>query len=73
MELKSCPFCGKAVAKVRTVAEIELTESDDPNFEWEDSHYSVVCNYNCGGCGAMIGQFYDTPEAAAEAWNRRAK
>lgn len=70
-ELKPCPFCGAKVAAADSVAGILLTDSDDPNFEWNDSHYAVVCDFNRGGCGSMTGCGHETIEDAAEAWNRR--
>lgn len=73
MKLKPCPFCGKNVADLGTVAEQELLDSDNENYALYSSLYSVECNFLNGGCGASIGQFYDHPEQAAEAWNRRAK
>lgn len=70
-ELSACPFCGAKVAFVGSVAEILCTYSDDPDYDWNDSHYAVVCDCTKGGCGSMTGCDHDTPEEAAAAWNRR--
>lgn len=57
--LKKCPFCGGE------------GYIDDHFFKTlsEDScrTYGVVCR----DCGVQTRQFYDTPDEAAEAWNRR--
>lgn len=71
-ELKPCPFCGKSVAKVATIAGIEMMDTDNINYAWSIRHYSVVCNYLSGGCGAMVGTSHETEAEAIEAWNRRA-
>lgn len=70
-QLKPCPFCGKSVAYAGTIADIELLDSDDENFDWASTHYCVVCCYNSGGCGSC-GGIRKTVEEAIEAWNRRA-
>lgn len=57
-----CPFCGKSVALVGSLFEISDGEDSSP---FCHNYYSVVCNYNEGGCGASIGQQYKT----AEWWN----
>lgn len=67
MELKPCPFCGKSVAESGTIADLLITDDD-----WDEAHYSVICNYNNGGCGMMLGYWYETEEDARNAWNRRA-
>ena len=36
-----------------------------------DTHNDVVCDFTAGGCGAATGECYETPEEAADAWNRR--
>lgn len=66
-ELEPCPFCGKSVAYVCTVAEVD---GDDDN-EWSNTHYVTVCNFDNGGCGSCGTCNNETPEQAAEAWNRR--
>ena len=66
-ELKPCPFCGKTVACVCSLAEALGKDGND----YDMSHYTVVCDYVAGGCGSSIGQFYNTKDEAKEAWNRR--
>lgn len=68
-ELKPCPFCGKRVAVAGTIAEIDCLDDDENSFE--NTHYIVCCNVNKGGCGSATGVFWETKEAAIEAWNRR--
>lgn len=70
-ELKPCPFCGKTVANVATVAEHEYTDKDSVGYGFASTHFDVVCDYENGGCGASTGKQYDTPEEAIDAWNRR--
>lgn len=72
MVLKPCPFCGKSVAHCGTIAEHEYTDEDSSLYAYDSTHYDVICCFNSGGCGASTGKGHDTPEAAAEAWNRRA-
>ena len=68
MELKRCPFCGKNLALIGTIADL----CTDDNAEYNKSHYIVCCDFVRGGCGATIGWQYTTEEDAADAWNRRA-
>ena len=56
-KLKPCPFCWGE----------NLYVSKEPN----PDQYQVICNADCGGCGASSG-FEDTSIEAIEAWNRRA-
>lgn len=70
-ELKPCPFCGKAVANVGTVAEHEYMDKDSLGYEFSSTHFDVVCDYENGGCGASTGKQYATPEEAIDAWNNR--
>ena len=65
-EFKKCPFCGKNVAGCYTLAEALLTDCD-----YDLTHYTVICDYSNGGCGASIGQYYKSEEEASEAWNNR--
>ena len=60
-ELKPCPFCGEST--VTMICRI--------NDDWRN-RYSVLCDYERGGCGAESG-WYHSKEEAAEAWNRRAE
>ena len=57
-ELKLCPFCGSSAF----IAEYDY----DINNDGYVSTYAVECN----GCHAAIFEC-DSPEEAAEAWNRR--
>ena len=67
-ELKPCPFCGSK--KYLEVEEAYICVLD----EWEPHGYIVRCSY----CDLMFGyheehgSYFRTPEAAADAWNRRA-
>ncbi|MBR5817484.1 MAG: Lar family restriction alleviation protein, partial [Clostridia bacterium] len=72
MVLKPCPFCGKSVAHCGTIAEHDYTDKESSYYEYDNTHYDVVCSAIDGGCGASVGKMYETPESAAEAWNRRA-
>ena len=71
MELKPCPFCGKSVAHVDSVANHGMMDEYESNYSWSSNHYDVVCDYNSGGCVASTGKDNATPEEAIEAWNRR--
>lgn len=64
-----CPFCGKSVALVGSLFEISGGE-DSSSYSYD--HYSVVCNYNEGGCGASIGLFYKSELDAISAFINRA-
>lgn len=71
-ELKPCPFCGlKFPLKVETVAEMEYMDKGSSGYKWASSHYTVVCNYDIGGCGASCGCNNRTKDAAIAEWNRR--
>lgn len=75
IELKSCPFCGNTIAPtIMSIAEIECDDFDDFD-EWKKTHYAVVCDHNhvdTIGCGASTGYYANSPEEAAELWNKRA-
>ena len=71
VEFKPCPFCGKNVPHVGTVAEHEYMCEDDIGYWFGSTHFDVVCDFNNGGCGASTGKNYATAEEAIEAWNRR--
>jgi hypothetical protein len=69
-ELKNCPFCGNTNIKLTNCRELE----ECANFEACDidiPYFAYVCGINSGGCGASSG-YYEHPEEALEAWNRRA-
>lgn len=64
--LKPCPFCGKRVAKVTRLDElVHVKDFVHPDY------YHVICGYNYGGCGSMLGGEYETEEEAIEKWNTR--
>lgn len=67
-DLAPCPFCkSKTTPSCYTVAE---AEGEDHATEWNANHYTVVCDYHKGGCGASCGLMNDTPEEAINNWNR---
>ena len=70
-ELKPCPFCGGTKLFVGTIAEIELTDEDHPDYSTNSEFYSVVCDYTDGGCGASVGGASRSASEAITAWNRR--
>lgn len=70
-ELKMCPFCGRSVAHVGTIAEHEFLDRDDNCYKYCSTHYEVVCDFHRGGCGASTGGSLSTPKQAIEAWNKR--
>ena len=69
--LATCPWCGKAVAHVGTIAEHELMDEDAPAYDWCANHYDVVCDATNGGCGGHTGP-YKSEKDARLAWNTRA-
>ena len=78
IELKPCPHCGKNVAEVTNVKDIEecgkFESTDCPCFSFEpdpDCYMkTVVCCVNKGGCGASSG-WKESEEEAIKAWNTR--
>lgn len=67
--LKQCPHCGNTNIKLTNCRALE----ECANFEACDiaiPYFAFVCDVNIGGCGASSG-FYEYPEQALEAWNRR--
>ena len=58
-ELKPCPFCGNEPT-------IIVRKGKDG---WRD-RYSVLCDYEHGGCGAESGWYHYEVEAVAS-WNKR--
>lgn len=71
-KLKPCPFCGGTKIFVGSVAEIELMDKYDENYDLYNSQFQVVCDSIAGGCGASSG-CCKNKAAAIEAWNRRAE
>lgn len=67
-ELKPCPFCGRQNIELDSSKELEEYENFE---ECHSEYYTLVCDWNKGGCGASSG-FYPTIKEAIEAWNRRA-
>ncbi|WP_165170651.1 Lar family restriction alleviation protein [Adlercreutzia sp. ZJ242] len=66
--LESCPFCG---GEARL---LEAAPEDNEHLPFR--HFTVYCR----GCKTMIGtvmhnqtDFFDTPQEAISAWNRRAE
>ena len=70
-ELLPCPWCGKSVSRVGTIAELDLMDEDSPGYDWCATHYEAVCDFNAGGCGCHTGP-NKTAEEAACTWNTRA-
>lgn len=71
IKLKPCPFCGGTKIFVGSVAETELMDKYDENYDLYNSQFQAVCDYDAGGCGASSG-YYKSKATAVEAWNRRA-
>ena len=67
--LKPCRFCGGKKLVLTTSKGVQ----DCVNFGEcnECGYYTVVCDFNKGGCGASSG-YRATKKEAIEAWNRRA-
>lgn len=70
--LLGCPWCGKTVAHVGTIAEHELMDEDAPGYDWCANHYDTACDAINGGCGGHTGPYKCEYEARL-AWNTRAK
>ena len=60
--LKPCPFCGG-----KETPGLIIRKGRNG---WRD-RYSILCDYNFGGCGAEGGLYHSEGEAI-EAWNMRA-
>ena len=66
-ELKPRPFCGGQNIGLDSCKGLGECE----NFEaCRSEYYTLVCDWNKGGCGASSG-YYPTMKEAIEAWNRR--
>lgn len=73
IKLKTCPFCGSQTAPgIYTLADVNCRDTIEPEYENELDIYAVVCSVSKNGCGCSTGQMPETPEEAAELWNRRA-
>lgn len=59
-ELKSCPFCGNNTVVIRSYSL--------GRYSYQNEYYAACPS--ALGCGART-KSYDTPEEAAEVWNRR--
>lgn len=78
MELKPCPFCGKMPkmfgAEIRDFVDGEWAQATRREF-WVKPFCNIACTLgkaHSRAYGVIGGIMYKTPEAAAEAWNRRA-
>ena len=69
--LLECPWCGKTVDHVGTIAEHELMDKDSHGYDWCANHYDAVCDATEGGCGGHTGLCKSEREARL-AWNTRA-
>lgn len=72
IKLKPCPFCGGTKILLGNVANIELMDKYDENYDLCSNLFQVVCAYTVGGCGASSG-VRESEDIAIEAWNRRAE
>lgn len=70
-QLIPCLFCGGTKIWVGTIAECEMQDKNNPDYEFNSQHYVAVCDYSEGGCGASTGGSVRTKEAAIKAWDRR--
>lgn len=55
--LASCPFCGGADTPIV--------------MRYGDDEFAVECELREGGCGGVLVEHHETPEAVIAAWNRR--
>lgn len=77
-KMAPCPFCGKDVAVLTDMHDLEecanFEDEDCPCEQYEPSgrcgYYTVVCNANKGGCGSSSG-YFPTEQQAIQAWNKR--
>lgn len=67
-ELKSCPFCGEKNTNI--IACYDDACENGYCDGCDKVRYSVVCNAQTGGCGAICG-WKATKEEAINAWNTR--
>ena len=74
IELRECPFCGGPAEVVRLVR--PLGEPCDADGWYSDHRIEFAYQVRCegGDCPVMPDTVYcDSPDEAAELWNRRAK
>ena len=62
--VRPCPFCGNRI--------LQLREHEPDGIRMFTKRFSVLCNWDYGGCGAESGYYY-SPEEAIDIWNRRAR
>ena len=73
--IKNCPHCGKP-GRLSTCKDIENCTNVEECTAYKHYYYplsemyTVVCDFNKGGCGACGGYYLDE-EKAIEAWNKR--
>ena len=65
IEIKACPFCGSI-----TPVALHTEESYSPQSGVNHTMYTVICDFNEGGCGSSCGYKY-SKEEAIELWNNR--
>ena len=64
--LQKCPFCGGDVGTIVNQYELNDYQENDDAVKM----FTVVCDYDKGGCGATCG-FHSSEYYAALAWNTR--
>lgn len=71
IKLKPCPFCG-VVPEIQDFVDGTRDTNALPGFDVKLS-YGIGCENEKCTCHPWTGDDSPTPQAAAEAWNRRAK
>ena len=64
--LQKCPFCGMKVGTIVNQFELNDYHEDEDAVKM----FTVVCDYDKGGCGATCG-FHSSEYYAALYWNTR--
>ena len=67
-KIKSCPFCGSAIAP-RIFSAYDAFPEGMLKSSIEE-HWSIICDANDGGCGAS-GRYCTSKVKAVEEWNKR--